>query len=75
MLRECILESSLSAFYADFNRNSKVLFSNTGSFDNGSALSIAIIVGGRPPDLLRIVLKFSVVILSKALSSISDGNI
>jgi hypothetical protein len=45
-----------------------------GSLDMGSALKIAIIVGGRPADLLNIVLIFSVVILSKAFFSISPGN-
>ena len=66
ILRAWIFESSLSAVWASFNKNSKVVFSKTGSFERGSALKIAIIVGGIPADLLRIVLKFSVVILSKA---------
>ena len=66
MLSACTFESSFSAVYAMFSKNSNVVFNNIGSFDIGSALRIAIIVGGMPADLLRIVLKFSVEILSRA---------
>lgn len=74
MLRACIFESSFSAVYAKLIKKSRVILSSTGSLAIGSALSIAIIVGGMPADLLSIVLKFSVAILSNAYLSIFSGN-
>ena len=41
----------------------------------GSALRMAIIVGGMPADLLKTVLKFSVVIFSNVLSNIFSGRL
>jgi hypothetical protein len=52
-------------------RNSRVMLSKIGSLEMGSALNIEIIVGGIPALLLKIVLKFSVDILSNAYLSIS----
>jgi len=49
------------------------MLSRTGSFEMGSALKIAMIVGGIPADLLRIVLKFSVEIFPRAYSNIFWG--
>jgi hypothetical protein len=63
----CTLASSLLAFSAKSIKNSNVKFNNTGSLDAGSALKIASIVGGIPADLLKIVLTFSLDILSKAV--------
>jgi hypothetical protein len=50
------------------------LFRRMGSAWIGSALKIAIMVGGIPALRLRTVLKLSVVIFSKALSSILPGS-
>ena len=74
MFRAWILASSLSAVLATFRRNVMVLFSRTGSLDMGSALSMEMMVGGMPADLLSVVLRFSVVIFSRALSSMWPGS-
>ena len=60
---------------AKSKRKVRVLFRSRGSLCKGSALRIAMIVGGIPADLLKIVLIFSVVMLSKAASSILSGRI
>jgi uncharacterized membrane protein len=52
-----IFELSVSfELRAGSRRKSRVLLSKIGSFERGSALSIARIVGGIPADLLRTVL-------------------
>lgn len=66
MFNAWIFESSLSAVFATLSKNVSDLFRRRGSLEMGSALKMAMIVGGIPADLLKIVLKFSVVILFKA---------
>ena len=74
MFKAWTLESSFSAVSAKFIRKFKVLPRSIGSTCNGSALKIARIVGGIPADLLNIVLRFSVIMLLSALSSIDPGS-
>ena len=59
-------ESSRVALAERSNKKVMVLLSKIGSLESGSALNIAMMVGGIPALLLSIVDKFSVVILSKA---------
>lgn len=67
MFKAWILASSRSLEeLAKSKRNFKVLLRSKGSLEIGSALRIAIIVGGIPAERLKMVLKFSVVMLSKA---------
>ena len=57
MFNAWIFASSVSFDYrARSSKNSRVLLSKIGSFDIGSALRIARIVGGIPADLLNTVL-------------------
>jgi hypothetical protein len=60
IFRAWIFLSSVSVdVLAKFIRKSRVRFSNSGLLLNGSARRIAIIVGGSPADLLKIVLWLS----------------
>ena len=75
MFRACIFASSSSdEVLARFKRKSSVWLRRTGWLLSGSALRMAMMVGGIPADLLKIVLWFSFVILSKAYSSIALGS-
>lgn len=74
MFRAWIFLSSWSVLsYPSLIKKFKVLFKKIGSLLNGSALKIAMIVGGIPADLLRTVLCISFVIRSNASSNSPSG--